>query len=113
HVARIPAWAFCFAFASPWKLILRQDSDDRCGHEVGHGSREHGADTQTSQIAAAVRRKGADSADLNSNGAEVREPAQRKRGDGERPRIDRSLVRTQLLKCHDFVYHHASSQKIS
>src|SRR5215467_9988474 len=66
---------------------LAQNSDDRSGHEVGHGAGQHGADAEFCKVVAAVRGQGADSPDLNAYGAEVREAAKGESGDGKGPRV--------------------------
>src|ERR1700759_1223054 len=52
-------------------LLFQQHSPDRCGHEVGNGAGEHGAQAEAGELVAAFRDECADAADLNTDGAEI------------------------------------------
>ena len=66
--------------------------------EVGQRAREHGAEAEPGEVALALRRERADAADLDPHRAEVGEPRERERGDGEGPRVERRLQRPQLRR---------------
>src|SRR5881394_3788585 len=80
---RLPSRFLTTSVASP----TPQDSS-QCGRqEVGQGARDHRAEAEAREIVLAVRRERADAADLNSDGAQIREAAQGERGDRERHRV--------------------------
>src|SRR5579862_5480525 len=55
---------------------------------------QHSANPKSSQFAPFVRCERADAAYLNSNRTEIRKTAQRKRGDGKGPWVERSFLRS-------------------
>ena len=63
--------------------LADEHGDDAGGHEVGHGSGEHGSEAEAGEVVAAVGDEGSYAADLNADGAEVGEAAEREGGDGE------------------------------
>ena len=65
------------------QVLLEQHGDDGGGHEVGHGSGEHGAEAELGEVVAAVGDEGSDAADLHADGADVGEAAEGEGGDGE------------------------------
>src|ERR1700733_9117863 len=67
--------------------ILKQHACNAGRHEVRHRSGRDGFQTHARQIGFAAGRQRSDSADLNRDGAEVSETAQRIGRDGERVRI--------------------------
>ena len=87
---RWTAAAPCGSRCTPWLLASQQHSGDAGRHEIGHRSRRHRPQSQPRQVRFAVGRQRADAADLNGDGAEVGEPAQRVGRDGERARIELS-----------------------
>src|SRR5260370_39934106 len=90
-----------------------KDSDDGSGHEIGHGPGQHGGDTKFGELAALFGSQRADSADLNADGAEIREAAKGEGGDGERSGIERVLHSAELCEGDKFVEHHAGAQQIA
>src|SRR5882724_9517722 len=81
--------AFLSYFSS--SLDSCKNSDDCRGHQIGHCASQHGANAEFGKLPALFRRERADAADLNADGAKIRETAQRKRCDRERARIERAL----------------------
>src|SRR5215470_3512628 len=65
----------CAGFASFFvpTITLTQDAHNRGRHQIGHGSGQHGADAEFGEVVAAVWSQSADAADLDPDGAEVRE----------------------------------------
>src|SRR5277367_3286693 len=90
-----------------------QNTDDRCGHEVCHGSSEHGAQAKPGKFVAAVRSKGTNAADLDADRAEVRESAKRKGSDGEGARGEEGFLPTQERVSDDLVDDHARAQQVA
>src|SRR5580704_15800313 len=77
--------------ALPTELSSQHDPHKRSGHQISHGSGEHGANTQLGHFVFFVRCKSTDSADLNSNGAQIRESAERESRNGEGARVEAAL----------------------
>src|SRR4029077_14585836 len=90
-----------------------ENSDDRSGHEIGHSAGQHGADAEFGELAALLRCKCADAADLDADGAEIREAAQGEGGDGERPGIKGVFKSAELCEGDEFVEYHARAQQIA
>src|SRR5271166_4079385 len=89
---------------------LQHDSNDCGGHEIGHRAAEHGANAEASEVGMFVGSERADTADLNSDGAEVREAAESESGDGEGARIKRVFHRAEALEGDEFVGDHAKAE---
>lgn len=47
--------------------LPEENPSDRSGDQVGHGTGEHGANSETSEVIAPFRYKGADTADLHAD----------------------------------------------
>src|SRR5271154_6837894 len=89
------------------------DPDDGSGHEIGHGAGEHGTNAEAREVCFFIGRQGADAADLNSDGAEIGEAAEREGGDGEGAGIERVLHGAEALEGDQFVRDHAQTQQVS
>ena len=87
--------------------LFNEHGDDAGGHEVGHGSGEHGAEAEAGEVAAPGGSQSTDAADLDADGAEVGEAAEREGGDGEGTRVESAFHGAELAKCHEFVGDHA------
>src|SRR5207302_7765512 len=75
-----------FSTFSSWSFSLRsrKNPHDGSGHQVCHGASEHGADAESCELATLFRRKCADAADLDTDGAKRSE--ERRVGKGWRAR---------------------------
>ena len=62
-------------------LLGHQDAGDRGGHEADERPGEKGPEPEPGEVGLARRREAADAADLDADGREVREAAQRERRD--------------------------------
>src|ERR1700761_1494752 len=94
-------------------LLFQQHTDYGCGHEVGHGAGEHGAQAEARELVAAFGDERADAADLNADGAEVGEAAEREGGDSEGARVECALERTEMRKGDELVDDHAGAEQIA
>ena len=93
--------------------LVEKHGDDAGGHQVRHGSGQHGAEAKPRKIVAAVGDQRADAADLHADGAEVGEAAQRKGGDGESARSERALLQAKLRVGDELVQHRARAQQVA
>src|SRR5947207_6789904 len=96
-----------------FSLRSRKNTHDGSGHQVCHGACEHGADAESCELAALLRRKRADAADLDTDGAEVSEAAESEGGDGESARIERAFHGAKLAKRDKFIDHHARPEQVA
>src|ERR1700729_145618 len=94
-------------------LLSQQHTDNRCRHEVGHGSGEHGAQAEPGELVAALRDECADAADLDADGTEVGESAEGEGGDGEGAWIERGLERPKVGKGDELVDAHAGAEQVA
>jgi hypothetical protein len=93
--------------------LFNEHGDDAGGHEVGHGSGEHGAEAEASEIVATVGDEGADAADLNADGAEVREAAEGEGGDGEAAGGDDRFLCAEVGVGDQLVEHGAGAEEVA
>src|SRR5262249_44630578 len=68
---------------------------------------------KASQIAATVRRESTDSANLNSDGAEVRESTEGKGCNRKRAWVQDTFLRTEHGEREEFVQHHRCAEEIA
>src|ERR1051325_3352806 len=74
----------------------QQDPRERRRQEVRQRPRDHGPEPESREVVLALRHQRADAPDLDPDRADVREAAQRERGDGEGHGIELSPERPQL-----------------
>ena len=91
----------------------KQHAHDGRGHEIGHGTGEHGADAELRELAALLGSQRADTADLNPDGTEIGEAAEGEGGDRKGTRVEGSVHGAELLEGDEFVDDHAGAEEIA
>src|SRR5580698_3813365 len=94
-------------------LLSQQHTDNRCRHEVGHGSGAEGAESEPGELVTALRDECADAADLDADGTEVGEAAECEGGDGEGAWIEGVFERPEIGKGDELVDDHARAQQVA
>ena len=100
------------ADASP-TASARQQASQGSGHEVGHRAGEHGPEAQDGEVMATAGNEARYASDLDTDGAEVREPAKGISSDQKRLRLKRFLDFAKLRVRHEFVDDHAGAEKVT
>ena len=94
-------------------LLLDEHGDDAGGHEVGHGSGEHGAEAELGEVVAAVGDEGSDAADLHADAADVGEAAEGEGGDGEGAGGEGGFEQAELSEGDELVDHGAGAEEVA
>ena len=94
-------------------LLADEHGDDAGGHEVGHGSGEHGAETEAGEIVAAIGNEGSYATDLNTDGAEVGESAEGEGGDGEAAGGEKTLLGAEVGVGDELVEDGAGAEEVA
>src|ERR1700735_5420476 len=94
-------------------LLADEHGDDAGGHEVGHGSGEHGAEAEAGEVVAAIGNEGSYATDLNTDGAEVGESAEGEGGDGEAAGGEKTLLGAEVGVGDELVEDGAGAEQVA
>ena len=94
------------------RLLLEQYASNAGGHEIGKSTDDHCFEAEASQVGFTAWRQRANSTDLDGDGTEIGEAAQRECGDCERTILHGGSHGAEVDKRHKFVEDHASTEQI-